>query len=328
MTRHYGTSLAKAFVCLFGLCLATGVAAQSAGYPSRPVKMIVPYPPGGQGDIYSRILGKKLGETWGQQVVIENRVGAGGTLGVDLAVKAPPDGYTLGMGDAGPLAAAPSLYPKLPYDPLRDLKPVSTVAVVTAALAVNAKVPAASVRELIELARSKKGSLTYGAGHGAMSNLAMELLKSLSGADIMHVPYNGFAPAFKALLAGEIDMTVGDYSAMAPMVKAGKLRVLASTASKRSAAAPQLPTMAEAGVEGYAVDFWAGIFVPGATPADIVDKLNSAIVAALNTTEVRQLFAERGYTPTGCTPEQFSAMLKSDIEKYARVIKNANIKLQ
>ncbi len=202
------------------------------------------------------------------------------------------------------------------------------MALVTAALAVNARVPARTVQELVELARSKKGSLTYGAGHGAMSNLAMELLKSTAGIDIMHVPYNGFAPAFTAVLAGQIDMTVGDYSAMVPMAKAGKIRVLASTSSMRSNSAPQLPTMSEAGISGYAVDFWAGIFVPAATPPDIVDKLNSAIVGALKTPEVRQAFDEHGYTPIGCTPEQFSAMLKSDIEKYARVIKTANIKLQ
>jgi tripartite-type tricarboxylate transporter receptor subunit TctC len=329
MTQRPGTPFATAFVFLIiTLSLAGSVAAQTAAFPSRPVKMIVPYSPGGQGDVYSRIIGRKLSEIWGQQVLIDNRVGAGGTLGVDLAVKAPPDGYTLGMGDAGPLAAAPSLYPKLPYDPLRDLRPVSNLAVVTAALAVNPNLPARTVRELIELAKSKKGSLTYGAGHGSVSNVAMELFKSMTGTDILHVPYKGFAPALTDLLAGQIDMTVGDYSAMAPYAKAGKLRVLATTSSRRSAAAPQYPTIAEAGVEGYSIDFWFGLLVPAGTPADIVAKLNSAVVNTLSAPDVRQVFDERGYSATGGTPEEFGATIKAEIEKCARIIKSANIKLQ
>jgi len=328
MTQRPRISLARAFVFLLALGFAGGAAAQASTYPSRPIKIIVPYPPGGQGDTISRIVGKKMSEILGQQVLIDNRPGAGGTLGVDLAAKAPPDGYTLALGDPGPLAVAPGLYPKLPYDPMRDLRPVSNVALLTATLAVNANVPAQTVRELIELAKAKKGSLTYGAGHGTIANLAMELFKSMTGVDMMHVPYKGFAPQLTALVAGEINVAVGDYSVIAPQAKAGKVRVLATTGAKRSAVAPQYPTVAEAGVEGYSVDFWQGLLVPAATPTDIVDKLHSAIVNALNAPDVRQLFAERGYTAIGDTPEHFAATIKGEIEKYARVIKTANIKLQ
>lgn len=325
--RQLGVSLARAIVFLLAFGLAGNAAAQASSFPSRPIRIIVPYPPGGQGDTLGRIVGKKASDILGQQVIVENHPGAGGTLGVDLAAKAPPDGYTLGLGDSGTLGVAPSLYPKLPYNPLSDLRPVSNVAIVTAALAINPKVPARTVRELIELARSKKGSLTYGAGVGSMSNLAMELLKSMTGVNILHVPYKGFAPQLVALLSGEIDMSIGDYSAMAPHAKAGKLRVLATTSSRRSTAAPQYPTMAEAGIEGYIVDFWFGLLVPAATPTDIVAKLNSAIVNALNAPDVRKVFDERGYRGTAGTPEEFGATIKAEIEKYARVVKDANIKL-
>ena len=330
MKRHLRISLARALIFALALCMSGHAAAQASSFPSRPIKIIVPYPPGGQGDSIGRIVGKKMSEILGQQVLIDNRPGAGGIVGVDLAAKARPDGYTLGLGGSSTLTIAPALNSKLPYDPLRDLRPVSNVAVVTAALAVNPSVPARTVRELIELARSKKGSLTltYGAGYGSASNIAMELLKSMTGVDIMHVPYKGFAPALTDLLAGQIDMTVGDYSTMAPYARAGKLRVLAIASGRRSTAASQYPTIAEAGVDGYVLDFWFGFVVPAATPADIVAKLNSATVDALNAPDVRQVFDERGYRGTGGTPEEFGATIKAEIEKCARIIKGANIKLQ
>ncbi|MBI2320220.1 MAG: tripartite tricarboxylate transporter substrate binding protein [Betaproteobacteria bacterium] len=328
MKQATGISIARAIVFVLALGIGGSAAAQAGSYPARPMKIIVPYPPGGQGDTLGRIVGKKMSEMLGQQVLVENHPGAGGTLGVDLAAKAPADGYTLGLGDSGTLGVAPSLYAKLPYDPLRDLSPVSSVAMITAALAVNPNVPANTVRELIELARAKKGSLTYGAGYGSMSNLAMELLKSMAGVSITHISYKGFAPQLVAVLSGEISMTIGDYSAMAPHVKAGKLRVLAVTSNRRSPAAPQYPTLAEAGIEGYAADFWFGLLVPKATPADVVSKLNSTVVGALKAPDVSQIFDNRGYIATGGTPEEFTATIRAEINKYARVVKEANIKLQ
>ncbi len=328
METRFITAVLNAFVAViaFGLCGA--VMAQSNPYPSRPIKMIVPYPPGGQGDILGRIVGKKMGDFLGQQVLIDNRGGAGGIVGVDQGAKSAPDGYTLVMGGSSTLTLAPALNPSLPYDPVRDLKPVSNLAIVTAALAVNPKLPARSVRELIELAKARKGSLTYGAGHGSVSNVAMEVFKSMAGVDILHVPYKGFAPALTDLLAGQIDMTVGDYSAMVAHAKSGKLRILATTSAKRSTASAQYPTIAETGVPGYAVDFWFGFVVPAATPADIIAKLNSATVNSLNAPEVRQAFDERGYMATGGTPEQFGATIKAEIEKCARIVKSAHIRLQ
>ena len=326
MNGRFGVSIAGVLVSVLALALPGSAAAQSSGYPSRPIKMIVPYPPGGQGDILGRIVGSKMTEILGQQIVIDNRPGAGGTVGVDIGAKALPDGYTIVMGGSSTLTIAPALNPKLRYDPLRDLKPVSNLATVTAALAIRRSMPARTVQDLIGLAKSKPGSLTYGAGVGSASNVAMELLKSMAGVDILHVPYKGFAPALNDLLAGQIDMTVGDYSTLEPYAKAGKLRVLATTSSKRSTAASQYPTVSEAGIEGYALDFWFGLLVPAATPADIVAKLNTAVVSAINAPDVQRAFDERGYSPTAGTAEEFRATIKAEIEKCARIIKEAGIK--
>lgn len=329
MMQRPGLSLARTFVFLLALGLTGSAAAQSSGYPSRPIKIIVPNAPGGPNDFLSRIVGQKLSELWGQPVVAENRPGAGGTIGVDLVAKAPPDGYTIVMGGSSTLAVAPGLYAKLPYDPLRDLAPVANVAFVPFVLAVNANVPARTVRELIELARSKKGLLTYGSsGIGSMSNLAMELLKATTGADILQVPYKGAAPIVAAIVSGEIDMAFADLAVAAPHARAGKLRVLATSGGRRPAAAPQLPTMAEAGIEGYAVDIWFGIVAPAGTPGDIIDKLNSAIVNALQAPDVRRRIDELGYEAIGGTPEQFGATIRADIEKFGRIIKNADIRQQ
>lgn len=322
-------SLATIFVALLALGFAGNVAAQAASYPSRPIKIIVPYTPGGPIDIMSRIVSQKLVEQWKQPVIVENHGGVGGTIGVDMVAKAAPDGYTLVLCSTAQLAIAPHMYAKLPYDPLRDLRPISTVAFAPFVLAVNASVPATTVRELVDLALSKKGGLNYGSsGNGSISNLAGELLKSMTGADILQVPYKGQVPILTAIASGQIDMAFTDLGATAPYAKAGKLRLLATTGSTRLAAAPQLPTMAEAGIPGYAVDIWYAIMAPAATPRDIVDKLNSAIAALLNAADVRQRFDQLGYAGIGGTPEQFSATIREEIEKYGRIIKSANIQRQ
>ena len=329
MMRRPGLSLARVFVALLALGLTGSAAAQASSYPSRPIKIIVPFAPGGPNDTLSRIVGQKLTEQWRQPVLVENHHGIGGTIGVDLVAKSPPDGYVLVVCGSAQLAVAPGLYTKLPYDPLRDLSPLISIAFVPFVLAVNANVPARTVGELIELARVKKGLLTYGSsGIGSMSNLATELLKTTTGADILHVPYKGVAPILTALVSGEIDMAFGDLSVLAPYGKMGKLRLLATSGSRRAAAAPQLPTMAEAGIEGYSVDIWYGIVAPAGTPSDIIDKLNSAIGNALNAADVRQRFDQLGYTAIGGTPEQLGATIRSEIEKFGRVIKNANIRPQ
>jgi tripartite-type tricarboxylate transporter receptor subunit TctC len=296
-------------------------------YPVKALKIIVPFAPSGPNDIIARLVGQKLNEQWGHAVVIENRGGAGGTIGVELAAKAPADGYTLVMGGSSSLAVAPALYPKLAYVPLRDLTAVVNVAFVPYALAVNPHVPARNVRELIAASKTQKGGLTYGSsGTGAMSHLAAELLKADSGANLLHVPYKGTAPAVTDVMAGQIDMMIADFAALAPYEQIGKLRLLAVAGSRRAAVAPQLPTIAESGVKGYAVDAWFGIVAPAGVPKEVVAKLNAAIVSGLKSAEVRTRFQDLGYEAIGDTPEQFSATIKTDIEKFARVIKSAGIK--
>ena len=329
MMRRPGMSIAKAFIFLLGLGLACNAAAQASSYPSRPIKIIVPFAPGGPNDTLGRIVAQKLLEQWRQPVLVENHPGIGGTIGVDLVAKSPPDGYVLVLCGSAQLAVAPGLYTKLPYDPLRDLSPLINIAFVPFVLAVNTNVPARTVGEMIELARVKKGLLTYGSsGIGSMSNLATELLKTMTGIDILHVPYKGVAPILTALVSGEIDMAFGDLSVLAPYAKMGKLRLLATSGSRRAPAAPQLPTMAEAGIEGYAVDIWYAIVAPAGTPRDIIDKLNLAIGNALNAADVQQRFDQLGYTAIGGTPEQLGATIRSEIEKFGRIIKNANIRPQ
>ena len=326
MPKLLMNSLAGAFIFLSSLGIAANAAEQAADYPSQPIKIIVPYAPGGPDDLVGRIVAKKLTEILGQPVIVMNRPGVGGTIGMDAAAKSPPDGYTLAVGDPGQLAIAPGLYLKLPYDPLRDLLPVANVVSLPYVLAVNANVPAKTVQELIQLAKSRKDPMTYGStGTGGANDLSMRLFKSLAGIDLLQVPYKGAAAYVTALIAGEIDMAVTDYSVTSPHAKAGKLRLLATPNTKRLAAAPQMPTMVEAGVEGYALDIWIGIVAPAGTPKEIVAKVNAAIVSALKSADVQQRFHELGYTAIGSTPEQFSATIHADIEKYGRIIKNANI---
>ena len=319
---------AAAFALALGFAADAGAQA-AAGYPTKSIRLIVPFAPGGPNDILGRIVGQKLSELWGHPVVIENRGGAGGTIGIDAAAKSPPDGYTIAMGGSSNLAVAPGLYAKLPYDPLRDLAPIGNVAIVPYVLAVNPRVPARSIKELVAIARSRKGLLSYGSsGTGAMSHLAAELFKAAADADIVHVPYKGTAPAVTDMIAGQIDMMFADLAAVAAHENAGKLRLLAAAGSKRSAAAPQLPTMAEAGVKDYAVDAWFGMVAPAGTPKDVIVKLNAAVVNALKAQDVKQRFDQLGYEAIGDTPEQFGATIKTDIDKFGRVIKSAGIKAE
>jgi tripartite-type tricarboxylate transporter receptor subunit TctC len=320
--------LAAAFACVLAAAHTNMVHAQSA-YPSKPIRMVVPFAPGGPNDIIGRIVGQKLTEAWGHPVVIENRGGAGGTIGVDMGLKAPADGYTLIMGGSSNLAVAPSLYAKLPYDPLHDLAAISNVAFVPYVVAVNPRVPAKNIKELVAIAKSKRNSLNYGSsGAGSMSSLAAELIGALGGVKLVHVPYKGTAPSVSAMVTGDIDMMVADLAAVAGQAKAGKLRILAAAGSKRTRAAPDLPTVAEAGLKGYAVDAWFGIIAPAKTPPDVVAKLSGAVMAAVKAQDVRARFDQLGYDPIGDTSAEFAATIKSDIEKFAKIIKAAGIKIE
>ena len=325
MNKRIPVAIAAAAAIAAG-AMPFAVAQTAANFPAKPIRIVVPFAPAGPNDILARILGQKWTEAWGHPTVIENRGGAGGTIGVEFGAKAPPDGYTVIMGGMSNLAVAVGMYPRLGYDPV-DLTAITNVAIVPYVLAVNPHVPAKNVRELIAVAKAKKSLLSYGSsGTGAISHLAAELFKSMTATDIVHVPYKGTAPAVTDVIAGQIDMMLADFAAVAPHAKVGKLRLLAVAGSKRAAAAPELPTIAEGGVKGYGVDAWFGLVAPAGVPKDVVAKINGATVNALKSADVRQRFGELGYEPIGDTPEQFGATIKSDIDKYVRVIRSAGIK--
>jgi len=325
--------LKRSLPLLAGAVILTGAgsaanAQTAASFPVKPVKLVVPFAPGGPNDILARIVGQKWNEAWGHPAIIENRGGAGGTIGVEYGSKAPPDGYTIIMGGMSNLAVAVGMYSKLGYDP-HELTPITNIAIVPYVLAVNPRVPAKNVAELIAVAKSKKSLLSYGSsGTGAVSHLAAELFKSMSGTDLVHVPYKGTAPAITDVIAGQIDMMFADYAAIAPHAKVGKLRMLAVAGGKRSGTAPELPTIGESGVKGYAVDAWFGLVAPPGVSKDIVARINTVTVNALKSADVRQRFGELGYEPIGDTPEQFGATIRSDIDKYVRVVRQAGIKAE
>lgn len=316
--------IAAAVVSAFAAGIATQALAQP--YPSKPVRMVIGFAPGGPADIAGRVVGPRLSEALGQQVVVENRGGAGGTIGMDVVVKAPPDGYVIGLGSSGNLVMAPHLYPKT-YNVLKDLTPVSQLVVSAYVIAINPTVPAKSVGELVKLARSKKNLLAYGtSGAGSTSHIAAELFGQAIGAELVHVPYKGTGPSLTGVVAGEIDMMVADMTPAQPHAQNGRLRLLATVGSKRASAAPQLPTMAESGVKMQPVDGRYGVVAPAGTPREIVTRLHTAIVTALKSPDVQQRFGQIGFDVVADTPEQFAATLKTEGEVFGGVIRRAGIK--
>lgn len=307
-----------------GFC---AVPAFAQSYPAKTIRLIVPFAPGGPNDFLGRLVGQKVTEQVGHTVVVDNRGGAGGTVGLDAAAKSAGDGYTLAMGGTSNMAVAPSLYRKLPYDPVKDFTAIINVAHVPYALAVNPTVPAKTVKELVALAGRKPGALSYGSsGTGSISSLAAELLNALSKVSIVHVPYKGTAPALTDVVAGQIDLMFADLAVIQPHAAAGKLRVIAVTGVKRLASAPRLPTLAESGLPGYDVSPWFGVVAPAGVPREIVAKLNGVIATGLKSADALQRLNTLGYEPIGGTPEQFAATIKSDIAKYGKVIRAAGIK--
>ena len=312
---------------LFSPGAAVHAVAQS--YPTKPIRMIVPFAPGGPNDILARLVAPKLTEQLGQSVVIENRGGAGGTIGMEMLAKLPGDGYAVAMGGSSNLAVAPSLYEKLGYDPAKDFAPIINVAAVPYALAVNPSVPAKTVKELIVLASRKAKYLSYGSsGTGSMSSLAAELFKHMSKTDIVHVPYKGTAPALTDVVTGQIEMMFADLGIAQTHAAAGRLRLLGISTPKRSRAAPQLPTIAEAGVPGYEVSPWFGLVGPSGVPREIVTRLNGVIAAGLKAPDVLQRLNTLGYEPLGDTPEHFVSTIRADIAKYAKIVQSAGIKIE
>jgi tripartite-type tricarboxylate transporter receptor subunit TctC len=310
------------------LALAAGTAAAQA-YPTKPVRMVVPFPAGGATDIVGRLIAQKLSEAWRQQVFVDNRAGAGGTIGSDVAARAPADGYTILMGTSSTHAIAPSLYSKLPYDPVRDFAPITLVASATVLLAVHPSVPAKNVRELIALAKKQPNALSFASsGTGGISHLIGEHFKSLAGIQMLHVPYKGDTPALIDLTAGQVSLMFGTAVSFLPHVKAGRLNALAVTNPKRSPTLPKIPTISESGLPGFEALQWFGLFAPAGTPKEVISKLHGEIVKSLQLPDVQERLTGLGADVVGNTPEEFAAFLKADAAKWAKVVKESGAKIE
>ena len=305
--------------------IAVSSIAAAQDYPTRPIRMVVPFAPGGGSDISGRILAEGLGPALGQTIVVDNRAGAGSTIGTDIAAKASPDGYTLLLGNIS-MAFNAALYQHLPYNTLRDLAPVSLVVDQPNILVANTALPAKTLKEFIALARATPGKLTYGsAGTGSGTHLAMEMLLQTLKIDLIHVPFKGTGPALVSLLGNETSVFLSTFASALPHVKSGRLRAYGVTTTRRAEALPDTPTIAEAGVPGYEYSTWYGLLAPGGTPRRIVDKLNKATVGALNSPEIRERYRAQGMDPIPSTSAAFSARLKSETEKWAQVVRAAHI---
>jgi tripartite-type tricarboxylate transporter receptor subunit TctC len=300
----------------------------SAQWPSKPIRMIVTYAPGGGADLMARLLAPKMQEALGQPVIVENRAGGGGTIGADLVAKSAPDGYTL-MLDASSWAVNPSLYPKLSYEPVKGFAPVSLLVVFPNVLVVNPAFEAKSVQELIALAKKQPGRIAYASsGNGSAQHLAAELFCQRAGIDMVHVPYKGGGPALQDVMGGQVPVFFANMASGLPHVKTGKVRALAVTGSKRSASAPDLPTIAEAGVPGYEVYEWNSVFAPAGTPADVVARTQAALARALAVPDVKERIAALGGEISGLPPAETAKWLHAQVDKWARVVKESNIRLE
>ena len=312
-----------ALACVAGLSFS----ALAQQYPAKPLRMVVPFPAGGPTDIVGRTIGQKLNDTLGQPIIIDNRAGAGGVIGTEHVAKSPPDGYTLLLGSISGLAVAMSLYPNRGYDSLRDFAPVTQAVTVTNILVVHPSLPVKNVRDLLALARAKPGALNYASsGSGTVTHLAGELFKTLGRVNIVHVPFKGGAPALTALMSGEVQMSYENSLIVVPHIKAGKLHALAVTGVQRSKLMPELPTIAEGGLPGYAASGWYGFVVPAAVPKEIVGRLNADIARILRMPDVVERLSGQGAQPVGGTAEQFGAFIRSEIEKWTGLVKTANMK--
>ena len=316
-----------AFLSVLAL-IAQGNAHAADTYPTKPVRVVVPFAPGGINDVLARILSQKLTENLGATIVIDNRGGAGGTLGSNIVAHAAPDGYTLLFSSSSTIAVSPSMYSNLPYDPVKDFSAIAQVASVGSVLVVHPSIPANSVKELIAYAKANPGKLNYGsAGAGASQHLASELFKTMAGINMVHVPYKGGGPAMADLLAGQISLMIELLPTALPQIKGGKIRALAVSIPRRSPVLPDLPTIAET-LPGYDLTIWTGILAPGGTPKEIIQRLSTAVLAVLKSPEMRERLASQGAEPVGDTPEQFAAYIKSEIARWAVVVKASGAKAE
>jgi tripartite-type tricarboxylate transporter receptor subunit TctC len=319
-------SIARLAALLAALA-AAGASAQP--YPSKPIRVVVPNPAGGFYDVIARTVGQKVGDSLGQPMVIENRVGAGGSVGTEFTAKSPPDGYTIMVGGIGPHGIAPSLYSKLPYDPVKDFAPIILVATTPNILVVHPSSPFQSVQDIAAAARAKPGGVSYASnGNGTSQHLSAEMFATTMGLKLNHVPFKGSAPAVTAMLGGQVDFAFAVAPDALAHVKAGKLRALAVTGAKRAAPLPEVPTMAEAGVAGYEATAWFGYLAPAGTPREVVDRLNAEIGKALESSDVRDRLAPGGLSELpGGTPERFGDFIRTEIAKWSRVVKESGAKI-
>jgi tripartite-type tricarboxylate transporter receptor subunit TctC len=327
-------AVAAAAVSL-AMCASVAVAqtavvpGQTRAFPSKPVRVILPFTPGGAGDAVVRTLGQKLTETWGQSTIMDNRAGASGAIGLQLAAKSPADGYTLVLGTASTHTINPLLQRDLPYDPVKDFSPVAMLIVIPNIIVAHPALPAANLKELIRLARSKPGQLGFASnGNGTSSHMAGELLNLEAGIRLAHIPYKGAGQAIIDVLGGHVPLLIGAVATSLPHVTSGKLRALAVTSLQRSAAAPGVPTVAESGLPGFEVVQWFGIFAPAATPGEIVSRLNADFNRALNEPHIKSEFTRQGYSVETRTPEQFAGYMKAESVRWAKLIKAAGIRAE
>ena len=316
---------------LFLLCAwipaFAGMTAFADWQPSRPVKIVVPFAPGGQPDVVARALAEPLAKSLGQPVIVENRPGAGGNIAADAVAKAAPDGYTLLMGTNGPLAVSPAIYKDLPYDPLKDLAPITLVGTSPNLIAVNPRLGVTTLKGLVDKAKAEPGKLNFSSvGKGSISQLSMELLNGVAGIDTVHIPYNGGAPAVTALIAGDVQILSLNPTALIPQVAAGKARVVAQTSAKRSPLIPDVPTVAESGYPGFEADVWMAVMAPAKTPPEAIARLNAELVKIIRSPDLREALWNRQWIdPVGSRPEEVTAVLQREAAKWARIVKSARI---
>jgi tripartite-type tricarboxylate transporter receptor subunit TctC len=318
----------KRFALAALLCAALNAVAQTAAFPTRPVTLVVPFPPGGGTDTGARIVAQKLAAKWGQQVIVENKGGAAGSIGADLVAKARPDGYTILMGNIGTQAINPSLYKKLPYDPDKAFVPISLVAELPLAMMVNPQVPARTAKEFIAYAKSQPGRLSYSSsGAGGAPHLAAEMFKLATGSFIVHVPYRGGGPAVQDLIAGHVQLSFMTVLEASGHIKAGKLRALAVTSARRVSALAEVPTLAESAVSGFDSISWIGLLAPAGTPKDIVEKISADTREVIAAEDVNARLVELGAIPAANTPAQFGALIDKDRARYAKIIQERGISI-
>ena len=315
----------KLFVAVLLLCATTAIA---QGYPAKPVRWVVPFPPGGGTDLISRVIAAELSKLWGVQVVADNRPGGGGTLGLGIAAKMPADGYTLVLGQASNIAVAPGLYAKLPYDPLKDLQPITQVIATPIVIVAHPSFPAKNVKELVAYAKVRPGAVTFGSpGNGTIGHLSLEMLKSMAKIDMLHIPYKGASVAITELIGGQIIIYGSSMPPALPLINAGKLRALGVSSAKRLAPLPSVPTVAESGVKDYEAVNWYGVLAPAGLPKEIVAKLHDDIVRILKQADVQERFKGEGGDVVGSTPEEFAAFMQKEVPKWSKVVREAGVKV-